>query len=78
MIFLCCGFADLKIAIGILDASADFLLKTKRIFMVPLLYFGVTLVAFLLWLLSFACIQTVGQIVPDINNEIPQYRETKL
>lgn len=29
MVLLCCGYAQLKVAIGIMDASADFLQKTK-------------------------------------------------
>ncbi len=56
LVFLCCGFADLKIAIGILDASADFLLKTKRIFYVPVFYFFITCIVYVVWVISFAAL----------------------
>jgi hypothetical protein len=42
MVFGCmiyCGYDQLKSAIDVLDASADFLAGTKRIFLVPLFYF---------------------------------------
>jgi len=44
LIFACmiyCGYNQLKTAIDVLDASADFLAGTKRIFLVPVVYFFV-------------------------------------
>jgi hypothetical protein len=44
MVFACmiyCGYDQLKTAIDVLDASADFLAGTKRIFLVPVFYFFV-------------------------------------
>jgi hypothetical protein len=36
---ICCGFKSLKMAIDVIDASADFLARTKRIIFVPCVFF---------------------------------------
>jgi hypothetical protein len=36
---VCCGYKSLKMAIDVIDASADFLARTKRILLVPGLFF---------------------------------------
>lgn len=36
---VCCGYSSLKIAIDCIDASADFLARTKRIIAVPFVFF---------------------------------------
>jgi uncharacterized BrkB/YihY/UPF0761 family membrane protein len=66
---LCYGFRSLKKAIDVLDASADFLAGTKRIILVPVLYFFVTLVVIFTWLLAVACIYSIGTIRADPNDE---------
>ena len=46
-LFFCmiyCGYSNLKTAIDVIDAAADFLAKTKRIVLVPVLYFVVTMI----------------------------------
>jgi len=64
-IFLCCiivGFKSLKLAIDVIDASADFLNKTKRVILVPIFYFFVTLLVVFLWLASFICVISMNKI----------------
>lgn len=42
LLFACmiyCGYNQLKTAIDVIDAAADFLAKTKRIIAVPIVYF---------------------------------------
>lgn len=60
LISVCCMFTSLKIAIDVIDASADFLAKTKRVILVPVLYFFVNLIAVLVWLLAFISVSTMG------------------
>jgi hypothetical protein len=75
---LCYGFRSLKKAIDVLDASADFLAGTKRIILVPVLYFFVTLVVFFTWLLAVACIYSIGTISADPKGIYgPQTRSVK-
>jgi solute carrier family 44 protein 1 (choline transporter-like protein)/choline transporter-like protein 2/4/5 len=59
-----CGFNSLRIAINVIDASADFIAKTKRIIGVPVLYFFVTLLFVLVWLFCVMSINTIGDITP--------------
>jgi len=39
LICVYCGFNSLRVAINVIDASADFLAKTKRLIGVPVFYF---------------------------------------
>ena len=76
---LCYGFRALKTAIDVIDASADFLAGTKRIILVPVLYFFVSLIVIFLWLLALACIYSIGTITAAPNSEFGlQNRSVKL
>lgn len=66
--FLCCivcGFKSLKQAIDVIDASADFLAKTKRILFVPLLFFVLTVIAVLIWIPAAMCVISLNKIEAD-------------
>lgn len=65
-----CGFNQLRIAINVIDASADFLSKTKRIIGVPILYFFVTIIVVISWIGSMLCINSMGNI--EVRHSIPQ------
>ena len=74
-LFLCClicGWRSLKLAIDVIDASADFLYKTKRIILVPILYFLITLLVIFLWLGSFMCVLSMNKVTPS--QTIPQMK----
>jgi choline transporter-like protein 2/4/5 len=60
-----CGFNSLRIAINVIDASADFLAKTKRIIAVPIGYFFVTVIFIAVWLGCMICINSIGTITAD-------------
>jgi len=62
---ICCGFKSLKLAIDVIDASADFLAKTKRIILVPLLYFFISIIVFMTWLFAFMNVASMNKMVPD-------------
>lgn len=69
-----CGFKSLKIAIDTIDASADFIAKTKRIILVPVLHFFIILVVFLVWLSAILCVYSMGDFKPD-PTPIPQAKK---
>jgi hypothetical protein len=76
--FLCCiwcGFKSLKMAIDVIDAAADFLNKTKRVLLVPVLYFFVTLFIVLMWCGMMVCVVSLNEIVPS--KTIPQFKSIK-
>jgi hypothetical protein len=62
LIMLICGFNQLKIAIDVIDAAADFLRKTKRVILVPVAYFILDVVIILVWLFAMGAIWSTGDI----------------
>ena len=76
--FICCivcGYKSLKLAINVIDASADFLDKTKRIVLVPLLYFFLTLIVVFAWFGALMCVLSVNETTPSTT--IPQGKTIK-
>lgn len=59
LICVCCFFQSLKIAIDVIDASADFLAKTKRVILVPVFFFIINVIAILVWLSAFVAVTTL-------------------
>lgn len=59
MCAVCCFFTSLKIAIDVIDASADFLAKTKRIILVPVIFFVFNVIAVLVWLTAYISVTTL-------------------
>lgn len=51
-----CNRTSLETAIAIIDASADFMIDTKRLVLVSILYFFITMIFFFLWLGATACL----------------------
>ena len=60
LISVCCFFHSLKVAIDVIDAAADFLAKTKRVILVPVLYFFVNIIAVLIWLSAYISITSLN------------------
>lgn len=70
--FLCCvciGRSSLALAIDVIDASADFLWATKRLILVPVLYFFITLIFMIIWFGAMGCVISMNTIT--INEKIP-------
>ena len=85
LLFACmifCGFSQLKTAIDVIDAAADFLAKTKRIILVPILYFVITMIVIFSWMFSLMSLYSMGDITPARGQkksvEIPESEEKKL
>jgi hypothetical protein len=62
-----CGFNQLRTAIDVIDASADFLACTKRIVLVPIVYFFVTMFVVLIWLGAMMSVLSMGDISAGSN-----------
>jgi hypothetical protein len=66
--FLCCimcGYSSLKTAIDVIDASADFLAKTKKIILVPFVFFLLQLISVSCWVPSMAYVISMNHISPS-------------
>jgi len=59
---LCCFWKQVKVAIAVIDATADFFAATKRIILVSVFYFFVTLVFLVLWFAAVGCIMSLNTI----------------
>jgi len=68
LLAICCGWKQLKAAIKIIDATADYLSATKRVFGVPLIYYIVMVAYFLFWLACFTAAMSCGKITPKPDN----------
>jgi hypothetical protein len=68
-----CGYKSLKVAIDVIDASADFIAGTKRILFVPLFHFILTIIAVLIWIGAMACVVSLNDIKAD--SIIPQAKD---
>jgi len=65
LLFACaiyCKFKELKTAIDVVDASADFLAKTKRVIGVPFVFFFLSIISVLVWSGSFAAVISMNHI----------------
>lgn len=74
--FLCCiycGYDSLKTAIDVIDASADFLAKTKKIILVPFVFFLLQIISVSCWVPSMAYVVSMNHIAPS--ETIPQLKE---
>ena len=65
LIYMCCIFCNcdsLKKAIDVIDAASDYLRKTKRVVLVPCLFFILQLVAVKIWLFCYFCVISMNKI----------------
>jgi len=60
---LWCYWTTMKIAIALVDATADFFAATKRIILVSCFYFFVTIIATVVWMVGMALVATLNPIV---------------
>jgi len=73
MCCICCCQTSLKRAIDVIDASADFMRSTKRLLLVPLIFFAMNMMFFPVWLTSIAHVASWNEIKADIL--IPQGKD---
>jgi hypothetical protein len=60
--FVCCFCGALRIAIGVIQAAADFMTDTKRILIVPIVGFVWVLIFYTLWIVVAIFVYTIGDI----------------
>jgi hypothetical protein len=62
--FVCalwCNRTSLETAIAIIDATADFMMDTKRLMAVSVMYFMVTMIIFFMWLFACGCVMSMSK-----------------
>ena len=70
---VCCGYKSLKMAIDVIDASADFLAGTKRVLLVPGFFFLCQIIVVVIWIGAMMCVLSMNKITVD--ESIPQGKE---
>jgi len=68
LVFLCllvCNCSSVKLAIDVIDASADFLAETKRILIIPMTFFIFSMLSVILWVTCVAGIYSKGKITAN-------------
>ena len=48
-----------------IETAADYFADTKRIIFVPLLYFGIGILAFVGWVAALLCVASIGDITVE-------------
>ena len=61
-IFLACNFNSLRVSIAIIETAADWFADTKRIMLVPFLYFVLGAIVFSIWVGCMVCVSSIGEI----------------
>ena len=61
-IFLACNFQSLRVSIAIIETAADWFADTKRIMLVPLVYFILGMIIFSVWVGCMVCVSSIGEI----------------
>ena len=59
---LCCFWKQVKVAIAVLDATADFFAATKRIIFPSIIYFAIIFVIVAVWFAAVGCIASLNTI----------------
>ena len=70
---VCCGYKSLKLAIDVIDASADFLASTTKIIFVPGIFFIAQIITVIVWTGAMVCVASMNEITVD--ESIPQGKD---
>jgi len=55
----------LQISLAVIETAADYFAQTKRILIVPVIFFFVCMIWFFLWLAGFMMVGSVGDITAN-------------
>lgn len=66
--FLCCFWKQVEVAIAVLDATADFFAATKRVALVAVFYFLVSIVMFVGWIAAIGGVVSLNDIHASDNH----------
>lgn len=59
---LWCCYSSIKKAIDVIDASADFVMCTKRILLVPFIYFLMSMLVVIAWFVGYLMVMSINPI----------------
>lgn len=60
-LILACNWKSLRVSIAIVETAAEYFSDTKRIVIIPLIYFGVWVGVFIAWIYGVAGVASISQ-----------------
>mmetsp|Transcript_7104 Transcript_7104/g.9318 ORF Transcript_7104/g.9318 Transcript_7104/m.9318 type:complete len:166 (+) Transcript_7104:681-1178(+) len=63
---LVCNLRSLRISFAVIETAGDYFSQTKRILVVPILFFFVGLAWFIMWIFGLFCVATNGTVIPNM------------
>jgi len=64
-VVMVCNFRSLRVATHVIETAADYFADTKRIVFVPIFYFFVAVISFVIWVAALVCVASIGDISVD-------------
>ena len=61
-IVIICNFQSLRLAVAVIQTASSFVADTKRLMLVPLFYFFLSICASFLFLAGLICVSSIGEI----------------
>ena len=65
LLMIICFWNALKVSIAIIETAADYFADTKRILFVPVFWFFMAIVVFLVWLVGIVGVHSIGDITVE-------------
>jgi len=75
-VILICSYANIKIAVHIVDAVADFIYHAKNVIFVPFCFFFVAIFGSIFWIVSMGSMNSLGTITADPSGG-PQFKKVE-
>jgi hypothetical protein len=66
---------SIRLAVDVIDASADFVADNRRVFIVPLVFYGITSILFVVFILGVGATLALNNIIPGKIDIDPQDRD---
>ena len=70
-----CNWRSLKVAVATIETAADYVADTKRIILVPLIFFIIGIVTFMSWLMALICVASIGDITSSSSDAVTQTKD---
>jgi len=70
-----CNWRSLKVAVATIETAADYVADTKRIILVPLIFFIIGIVTFMSWLMALICVASIGDITSSSVDAVTQTKD---
>ena len=64
-IVIICSFQSLRVAVAVIQTTASFVADSKRLILVPVLYFGIGILLTIMFMAALVCTSSIGEITVE-------------